>query len=131
MADGDVLNETVRRVSPEYVARSVEGIAAEIGRRTKEHFHGRLDEAARSKLATAVQAVAGEVLCDWVLGNLDVEVVHILHYGLPLCRFTTEVPSNWPPNAKWVALNDDKIVDQATCPRCKAQAEQEFSAAPR
>jgi hypothetical protein len=129
MAAENVPSEAVTRVSPEYVGRSVEWLAAEIGRRTKEQFQGRLDEGARSKLATTVSAVANEVLRDWVLGDLNLQTVHILHYGLPLCRFTTEFPSNWPANAKWVAMNDAGVMDDATCPKCKAEAEQVRGAA--
>jgi hypothetical protein len=31
--------------------------------------------------------------------------IHILHGGLPLCRFSTEVPGNWPEGHQWVGLN--------------------------
>ena len=45
--------------------------------------------------------------------------VHVLHHGLPLCRFTPLAPSEWPKGHKWVGL--DERTD-ATCPRCAAVA---------
>jgi hypothetical protein len=41
-------------------------------------------------------------------------IVHILHYGLPLCRFTAAVPRDWPSGNKWVGLGEPG----ATCTRC-------------
>lgn len=41
--------------------------------------------------------------------------VHVLHYGLPLCRFTTDLPIDWPHGHKWVGLDD---IGVATCPEC-------------
>src|SRR5215831_6842276 len=36
--------------------------------------------------------------------------VHILQYGLPLCRFTSKVPYEWPEGHKWVGLGETKDV---------------------
>ena len=43
--------------------------------------------------------------------------VHILEEGLPLCGFTSHIPSDWPPGHIWVGLGEK---DKATCPECKA-----------
>lgn len=41
--------------------------------------------------------------------------VHILARGLPRCRFSTDVPRDWPKGHKWVS---DADADQATCQAC-------------
>ena len=43
--------------------------------------------------------------------------VHILHFGLPLCEFTRDVPARWPLGMTWVSLDD---ATQATCEACMA-----------
>jgi hypothetical protein len=49
----------------------------------------------------------------------DKPMVHVLHYGLPLCRFMRRPPVFWPRNHKWVGA--DEIAD-ATCPQCIERA---------
>jgi hypothetical protein len=44
-------------------------------------------------------------------------VVHILNHGLPLCRFTRDMPLHWPPGHKWVG---DEERSEATCAGCIA-----------
>lgn len=44
--------------------------------------------------------------------------VHILYQGLPRCRFSTDVPRDWPDRHKWVS---DADADLATCPDCLRQ----------
>jgi hypothetical protein len=44
-------------------------------------------------------------------------IVHLLWYGLPLCRFNTGLPSNWPEGHRWVGLNDDDKTP-VNCPEC-------------
>lgn len=46
--------------------------------------------------------------------------VHILYQGLPRCRFSTEVPRDWPEGHQWVS---DADADQATCQECLREAE--------
>jgi disulfide bond formation protein DsbB len=42
--------------------------------------------------------------------------VHILHHGLPLCRFTDAMPNVWPPGHRWVGLD---VGAEVTCEKCK------------
>jgi hypothetical protein len=46
--------------------------------------------------------------------TLEPEKVHILHEGLPLCRFTQDVPADWPQGHKWVS----KTEPGANCQAC-------------
>lgn len=41
--------------------------------------------------------------------------VHVLHHGLSLCRFTTDLPGNWPIGHRWTGLDDRAPVN---CPGC-------------
>lgn len=50
-----------------------------------------------------------------------IPVVHILDRGLPLCRFTTDVPGEWPDGHQWVGLDD---TEPATCVACLKAVEQ-------
>lgn len=43
------------------------------------------------------------------------EVVHILHYGMPRCKFSSALPCDWPEGHLWVGFDD---VRQATCQAC-------------
>lgn len=47
-------------------------------------------------------------------------VVHILDQGLPLCRFTTALPGDWPGDHKWTGLDESEV---ATCAKCRAAAQ--------
>jgi hypothetical protein len=47
-------------------------------------------------------------------------IFHILHYGLPLCRFSTALPCDWPEGHRWVGINKK---EDATCPECQITAE--------
>jgi hypothetical protein len=42
--------------------------------------------------------------------------VHILRYGLPLCRFSVEVPNKWPNGHLWAPTRAG-----ATCEHCKRE----------
>jgi hypothetical protein len=42
-------------------------------------------------------------------------IVHILHEGFPLCRFSVEVPAHWPKGEHWVPASDSA---NANCARC-------------
>jgi hypothetical protein len=33
-------------------------------------------------------------------------IVHILHNGAPRCRFSAAVPRDWPPEHRWISLDD-------------------------
>jgi hypothetical protein len=44
--------------------------------------------------------------------------VHILHFGLPLCDFTRDIPGRWPAGMTWVSIYD---ASHATCEDCRAQ----------
>jgi hypothetical protein len=50
----------------------------------------------------------------------DKPVVHILNYGLPLCRFMYKAPVDWPRNHLWVGFYER---DDANCPNCLKTAE--------
>lgn len=43
------------------------------------------------------------------------EVVHVLHYGAPLCGFTTTIPRNWPEGHKWVSSLEPESANCETC----------------
>jgi hypothetical protein len=45
--------------------------------------------------------------------------VHILHHGLPLCRFSTALPRDWPEGHKWTGLDE---IEDARCGACMAAA---------
>lgn len=49
---------------------------------------------------------------------LDEALVHVLWGGEALCKMPG-VPSTWPKNHRWVALNDETEHGAVTCPRCK------------
>lgn len=42
-------------------------------------------------------------------------MIHILHYGLPRCRFSSDLPVHWPEGHRWVGFDD---MCKATCPAC-------------
>jgi hypothetical protein len=44
-------------------------------------------------------------------------IVHILHHGLPLCRFSDKPPCDWPDGHRWVG-KDERM--DATCAGCIA-----------
>lgn len=109
-------NNKLAQETAENIKLAITGIAAEIGRRVAEAHAGPDQERIRG----LVIAHAGEVLCDWLLGDFTpVPVVHILQYGLPLCRFTPELPEGWPQGHRWVGLDERNL---ATCPTCILQA---------
>lgn len=45
--------------------------------------------------------------------------VHALRGGLPLCRFSDDVPRDWPEGHRWTDIAD---VDHVTCTECKTRA---------
>jgi hypothetical protein len=47
-------------------------------------------------------------------------VVHLLLYGLPRCRFSTEVPAAWPKGHKWVPKPEDLKLKEGekACAEC-------------
>jgi hypothetical protein len=48
-------------------------------------------------------------------------VVHILHLGMPLCRFDLRVPRDWPAGHQWVRIEERA---QASCRGCLRKAEE-------
>lgn len=44
------------------------------------------------------------------------KVVHVLEHGLPLCRFTSKVPAEWPEGHAWVERGGWSLY--ATCEDC-------------
>ncbi len=42
-------------------------------------------------------------------------LVHVLHFGRPLCGFSSEVPSKWSALHKWVNLRDAETANCADC----------------
>jgi hypothetical protein len=53
----------------------------------------------------------------------DAPAVHYLHYGLPLCRFTRNLPNEWPVGHTWVGITDANARNDVTCPGCIANVE--------
>lgn len=49
----------------------------------------------------------------------EAPIVHGLHYGLPLCRFSIDPPATWPPGHKWAGI-DEEGREQITCATCRA-----------
>jgi hypothetical protein len=45
--------------------------------------------------------------------------VHALRGGLPLCRFSDDVPRDWPDGHRWTDVAD---VEHITCAECKRRA---------
>ena len=41
--------------------------------------------------------------------------VHLLDEGLPLCRFSTEVPGRWPHGHLWTYVDDYENANCAAC----------------
>lgn len=92
------------------------GITHEIGRRAAI-ANGRPEDWLNERFITRiVQLAASDVILDWFLGEFDPVAVHVLHHGLPLCRFTAKVPAEWPERHKWVGMNES---DDANCPICQ------------
>lgn len=56
---------------------------------------------------------------------------HVLDGGLPLCKFSTQPPQNWPAGHYWVPLAEDmrevSISGQTACKECFARALEEFA----
>jgi hypothetical protein len=48
-------------------------------------------------------------------------VVHILHYGSPLCRFSERLPAEWTPDHTWVGLHDPDALKDVNCPKCAVE----------
>lgn len=46
--------------------------------------------------------------------------VHILYQGQSLCRFSKEIPANWPDGHTFVGAEDK---DKSDCLGCKTQAD--------
>lgn len=57
----------------------------------------------------------------------DIEKIHFLRGGFPLCGFTKAFPMNWPPGHIWSHEGDaDSLRHPRMCPECKRlQEEQE------
>lgn len=60
-----------------------------------------------------------------IVGGLAIDIVHILHGGLPLCGFSEgATPHDWPGGHRWVS----KTEAGATCPSCKHKLMMEIGA---
>lgn len=53
----------------------------------------------------------------------DEALVHVLWGGASLCKMPG-VPSTWPPNHRFVALNQEAEHGAVTCPRCKKRLDE-------
>lgn len=53
-------------------------------------------------------------------------VIHILHGGFPLCRFSASVPRDWPSGNSWVPIEAEA---DATCMSCIHAAKPKHAAA--
>lgn len=65
--------------------------------------------------------------------------VHALHRGYPLCRFSGQIPRDWPPDHKWLRREDfalwtapcDKAEPHVKCKGCERNLPcEEFSGIP-
>lgn len=54
----------------------------------------------------------------WLADPTQQPIVHLLHRGLPACRFTYESPVRWPLGHVWASLDNARNV---TCPQCIAR----------
>lgn len=45
--------------------------------------------------------------------------VHILRHGEPMCRFTTDLPKDWPKGVSWVSFEDLELLANVDCPDCQ------------
>jgi len=45
-------------------------------------------------------------------------VVHALEHGQPLCRFSRDIPVNWPDGHTWISVQDRQHVKNVTCLSC-------------
>lgn len=52
------------------------------------------------------------------LDDTEVPIVHALWHGMPLCRFTRDVPKFWPEGHMWVHPDSD----EQTCLVCKEES---------
>lgn len=50
----------------------------------------------------------------------DRKIVHVLKEGLPVCRFTTALPREWPKNMYWVTEAER---ENASCSSCMGKYE--------
>ena len=46
--------------------------------------------------------------------------LHVLHTGLPLCRFTGDIPRDWPEGHVWLGISMITEEDSVTCPGCRS-----------
>ena len=44
------------------------------------------------------------------------KIIHILHEGFTLCKFSSEVPRDWPKGHIWVGIGEG--ISYATCVNC-------------
>lgn len=82
-------------------------------------LHARLPHMPVSRYRYGVVETDRELTPD-ELRHFDIEpvpevIVHILHHGLPLCRFSTAVPRDWPEGHRWTGLD---AAGDATCREC-------------
>lgn len=48
------------------------------------------------------------------------KTVHALLHGQPLCKFSREMPREWPTGHVWTGVEN---LENINCPPCKAEAE--------
>jgi len=71
---------------------------------------------------------AGEILVGATMAEhshqlnqaLGHDTVHILHHGLPLCRFTVDLPEDWPAGHSWTDLSRAR---ESNCRGCQTRHE--------
>ena len=42
---------------------------------------------------------------DFFYANRPTTTVHVLFEGLPICRFTSELPDKWPAGHRWISID--------------------------
>ncbi len=48
---------------------------------------------------------------------------HIVSQGLPLCRFSGEIPERWPTGHRFISLTQEENYDRVNCPLCRERLE--------
>lgn len=93
------------------VTIGIEQLGDEIGRRFL-----RTDQSAEQ-----AARVAKGVLADYLTGKFKLATtLHVLHYGQPICGFTTDTPDKWPEGHRWIGIEDWNQL--SNCPGCRDRA---------
>lgn len=51
------------------------------------------------------------------------KTIHILRHGMPLCMFTSLLPSDWPWGHVWISITDAALAGPNVCAECADEHE--------